>query len=606
MPLTSEPACGSDRQYAPSHSPPSIRGSHSWRSSSLPLVATTFAVSVCTLTPTPTLGQAVAISSTTWRYTSYGCPPPPYSSGNGRLSSPDPPSSRYAASGNSLRSSAWRTPRASSLGAISRVSSRTAAATPPSSGSKRSTVVPTRAMMPPCDSLAPTRLRPVTRRSAVWRSGGSGGLAVLAVLGEGVQGDGRGDARVEGLQGRRHRDRDQAGAGLAHQPAQPVSLGADHHDERPGGQVGVGEQLRERQVARGRETDDLAAGVLEGLQGPHQVRHLGDRDPSRSAGRGLPRGRGHPGSSALGDHDAVGAEARRRPHDGAEVARVRHRVERHDQRRLPALGRSVQQVRRPCVLVRRDPGSQSLVHRPVGTPVELAPGHLQERDAVLGGDPERLTHTSVALGALGDVQAAHRYAGPQRLDHRVPPGDPLVVAAGAPFRASGLTLGGRPHLVRLVVGTVRRLGRRTLALQSALDPASGSRGRTLRGLPDGAPALAVARHQGPSPERSANVHVEPSGVSSTAMPAAAIRSRMASARPQSFSARAAARSSSSPATSASTTADSFASSEPPTLSQAGSAGSSPSTPSMASTDVRLPRSAGLAPPASSLLPSVTT
>jgi hypothetical protein len=36
-------------------------------SSSLPLAATTFAVRLCTLRPTPTLGHAAAISSTTCR-----------------------------------------------------------------------------------------------------------------------------------------------------------------------------------------------------------------------------------------------------------------------------------------------------------------------------------------------------------------------------------------------------------------------------------------------------------------------------------------------------------------------------------------------------------
>jgi hypothetical protein len=42
--------------------------------SGVPNVVTGYAVSECTDTPTATLIHAEAISSTTWRYTSYGCP----------------------------------------------------------------------------------------------------------------------------------------------------------------------------------------------------------------------------------------------------------------------------------------------------------------------------------------------------------------------------------------------------------------------------------------------------------------------------------------------------------------------------------------------------
>ena len=70
----SEPASGSERQYAPSWSPESIPGSRAACCSGVPKVVTGYAVRECTETPTATLIQALAISSTTWRYTSYGWP----------------------------------------------------------------------------------------------------------------------------------------------------------------------------------------------------------------------------------------------------------------------------------------------------------------------------------------------------------------------------------------------------------------------------------------------------------------------------------------------------------------------------------------------------
>ena len=67
MDAMSEPASGSDRQYAPSCSPESMPGSSDSCCSRLPNVATGYAVRLCTLTPTATLIQTEAISSTTWR-----------------------------------------------------------------------------------------------------------------------------------------------------------------------------------------------------------------------------------------------------------------------------------------------------------------------------------------------------------------------------------------------------------------------------------------------------------------------------------------------------------------------------------------------------------
>jgi len=113
----------------------------------------------------------------------------------------------------------------------------------------------------------------------------------------------------------------------------------------------------------------------------------------------------------------VGAERRRRAHDGPEVARVGHGVERHDQRRLAPLGRVVEEVGRVGVLVRRDAGRESLVDGPVGTSVELGAGHLEERDAALGRELERLAQPRIALGALGHVDPADRDPRPQCLHH---------------------------------------------------------------------------------------------------------------------------------------------------------------------------------------------
>src|SRR5829696_7698305 len=52
-----------------------------------------------------------------------------------------------------------------------------------------------------------------------------------AALGDGVEGDGGGDAGVQGLQGGAHRDRHQLVAGLRHQAREAVALGADHDDQ---------------------------------------------------------------------------------------------------------------------------------------------------------------------------------------------------------------------------------------------------------------------------------------------------------------------------------------------------------------------------------------
>ena len=95
------------------------------------------------------------------------------------------------------------------------------------------------------------------------------------------------------------------------------------------------------------------------------------------------------------------------------------------------------------------------------------------------GEPERLAQPAVALGALGDVDPVDRDPLAQRLDHGVAAGDPLGVAGVAPLRPRRRGLGRLllRRLVCLVVGPVLGLGRRPLALEAALDPAAGARGR---------------------------------------------------------------------------------------------------------------------------------
>ena len=70
----------------------------------------------------------------------------------------------------------------------------------------------------------------------------------------------------------------------------------------------------------------------------------------------------------------------------------------------PEAAARVEQVVGVGVLVRRHPRREALVHRAGGEPVELGPRHLEQGDAALGGERERLPQPAVALGALGDVQ----------------------------------------------------------------------------------------------------------------------------------------------------------------------------------------------------------
>ena len=72
---------------------------------------------------------------------------------------------------------------------------------------------------------------------------GSGGAAAAGDVGEG---DGGGDAGVERLGVRGHRDRHPQVAGLADQPGQPAALGADHQQQRVDRRLQVVQRARRR------------------------------------------------------------------------------------------------------------------------------------------------------------------------------------------------------------------------------------------------------------------------------------------------------------------------------------------------------------------------
>ena len=170
------------------------------------------------------------------------------------------------------------------------------------------------------------------------RTGLGGGRG--ASLGDGVEGHGCGNTGVEGLQGTRHRDRDELVAGLRHQPGQALAFGADDDHQGSVGQVEVGQ----RHFAVGGQADHHAAGVLVRLQLPDQVDRLGDGDPRGGTGRGLPCRRGHTRGPTLRDEYAVRAETGRGADHRAEVARIGHLVERHDQGRFTGLRCRVDEV----------------------------------------------------------------------------------------------------------------------------------------------------------------------------------------------------------------------------------------------------------------------
>ena len=258
-----------------------------------------------------------------------------------------------------------------------------------------------------------------------------------------------------------------------------------------------------------------------------------------------------PAARRSGMTHAVGAEPGRAAHDRAEVARVGDRVEGHDQRRLAGLarpgraGRRGGRTRRPGS-GRRGPGARrprsSGRARPLVTSSRL--------DARLGGQLEGLAQPAVALGALGDVDAADRAcrrAAPRRPSCARPP-----TRRRGPVRRLGRAAGRAPPWPSPCRpcgwGGPWPWGSAPCPRGHGLTRPPEPGGRALGGLADRAlalelPAIRRACFQGPR---------GPSGVSSISMPAALIRSRIASAAAKSFAARASARCSSRPRTRTST------------------------------------------------------
>ena len=154
--------------------------------------------------------------------------------------------------------------------------------------------------------------------------------------------------------------------------------------------------------------------------------------PGRRAGDGPPRRRGHAGRAPLGDHDAGGAERRRRPDRRPQVARVGHAVERDDQRRRPASNARPSRSSASAYSIRRDLEHDPLVHRPVAEPVEVAARRLQQRDAPADRELHRLAYPVVGVQVPLHVQRGRRDPRLQRLDDRVAADDQLRGLALAP------------------------------------------------------------------------------------------------------------------------------------------------------------------------------
>ena len=203
------------------------------------------------------------------------------------------------------------------------------------------------------------------------------------------------------------------------------------------------------------------------------------------------------------------------------------------------------------VLVRRDLQREALVDGPVGHPVELGARRLQQRDAAVGGDLQRLAHPVVGVDAARPRSSARARARPRAAPRRRSCGR-------RPSRAR------RPGLARRARGARARGACRASPPRRAWRP-------TLPCGPSGAPGARSAFGVGPLPSRPRRrwppepmvapfllpalriapcagccrpsagasppraTSAAPSGVSSIAIPAAASWSRIASAAAKSLS-----------------------------------------------------------------------
>ena len=209
------------------------------------------------------------------------------------------------------------------------------------------------------------------------------------------------------------------------------------------------------------------------------------------------------------------------------------------------------------VLVRRDLECQALVNRSGAHPIELGARRLQQRQPPVARDLDGLLDPVVGVDPGGDEQSRRRDLRAQRLDDAVAPHHELAavlaptVRAAAAGRTRAAPLADVRALTALPAVTrgvpTRRRGRapgRGVPLaglsgrRGALAPkvlallAARTRRRPLLGpgLAHRALALGVACHHTPS----SRVQRGPDGVSSTAIPAVANRSRTASAAAKSL------------------------------------------------------------------------
>lgn len=114
----------------------------------------------------------------------------------------------------------------------------------------------------------------------------------------------------------------------------------------------------------------------------------------------------------------MAAEGRHRTHDGAEVARVGDVVQ-GDQKRWRRIQCGSQQIIGMGVVVRRHLQRDALMKMVGGHPVQIGPGHFENRNSGVGGSRDGLGQSLVRFDTKRDVERRRRHAGPQAFQHRV-------------------------------------------------------------------------------------------------------------------------------------------------------------------------------------------
>ena len=176
-----------------------------------------------------------------------------------------------------------------------------------------------------------------------------------------------------------------------------------------------------------------------------------------------------------------------------EVARIGNVVQRNQQCGLDIAGGRGQQIVGVGVRVRRNLQRDALMQA-IGThPVEVVAGHLQDRDAAIGGQRHRFGQPLIGLGAECDVQSPRRRVGPQAFQYRVAAQNHLGFVGGLVVSLAGL-LGGT--FCRGVMGPLVSGRGGAPPFEPAPADTSGAHCRALLGalLADCAAPLRIARH----------------------------------------------------------------------------------------------------------------